>query len=114
MTEAILRMKRGTITWSVKMKKYQREKCVYVEFSLNGKEFVNIIGLMKRRYIDEIDILEDIAYIEDSLLEKVPSILSTYGLCSLVETVGKDKNTFTYVIDVDKNFNDRFMDTRVN
>lgn len=102
LTEASLNMMAGDITWSVISKKYNGGLYLCLEFSLKGNEFINIVGQLYDKYNDSLDMVDDVMYVENALIEKAPVFLATYGLSTLVENVGKAGMKMIFVVDVDK------------
>lgn len=101
MTESVLGMKSGTITWSIIGKKLENEPFICAQFSYKGKEFVNIMAPVESEYQDTVDMVNDIMNVEERVVERIIVVLSSYGLMSLVQNVAEKGMKFMYVANPD-------------
>lgn len=102
LTEASMDMSAGDITWSVGSKRHDDRMYVCLEISLKGREFINIMGQLYTNYKDELNLIDDIMYVERAVMERVPVVLSVYGLSSLIEAVARKGMKMVFVVDIDK------------
>lgn len=101
MTESVLGVKSGTITWSIEGKKIGDERFICTQFSYNGKEFINIMAPIYSEYESDIEMINDIMDIEERIVEQTIIALSSYGLTPLVQNVAQKGMKFMYVANPD-------------
>jgi hypothetical protein len=101
MTETIMYLKSGSITWSVVGKNFDNKKYVCVAFSYNSKEFINVMAPIDAGYNDSIEMVSHILDVNDRLLERSIVVLSTYGLMSLIKSVAEKDTKLMYIANFD-------------
>lgn len=101
MTETILGIKGGSITWSIVGRQFKGSSYVCVQFSINSFEFINIMSPIENEYKNDEEMINDILSAEDEICDRVISVLSTYGLINLVRNVSEKQMKFMYIVNLE-------------
>lgn len=92
-------LQKGAIRWGLSGRNLHGQKFMCVQFSVNDREFINILSPVSSKYKSDSDMAEDIIFSKENLIERVPVILSTYGMANLLENVASKGMKFMYIID---------------
>lgn len=92
-------LQKGSIRWGLSSRKMYNQRFMCVHFSFNGKEFINILSPVLARYKSDDDMADDLLSSNEVLLERVPVILSTYGMINIVQNMATNGIKFVYVMD---------------
>lgn len=101
MSELFLGLQKGSITWGVKTKKVDGDICVCAYFKYNGSEFINVMAIAEAKNKSDQEFLEEIGYAQETVLNKVPSVISVYGIVNMIESLGSKNLKLVYISDPD-------------
>lgn len=99
MAESFLNLKRGSITWGIDTRKVDRKHYVCAFFKFNGGEFINVMSLIDSRHRSDEGLLIDVGDAHDSVIRRIPSVLSVYGIVNMIETLAKRGVRLVYISD---------------
>lgn len=100
MTETLLQIKRGSLRWGIKGTTMAGERYMCGYFSYNDHDFVHILAPIESYAEDDPEMVSDILWLENEVMEQIPKVLGAYGLTSLLQNVGMKGMKFMFVANI--------------
>lgn len=99
MAESFLNLKRGSITWGIDTRKVDGGHYVCAFFKFEGREFINVMSYIDSKHKTNEGLIIDVGDAHDSVIRRIPSVLSVYGVVNMIETLAKRGVRLVYISD---------------